>query len=344
MKAVIFSEFGGSDRLELRDVPTPTPGHGEVRVRVRAASLNHLDIWTRSGAFGGHIPLPHIGGCDAAGEVVAVGEGVTRFDVGDKVAVAPGIGCGHCEFCLHGTDSLCATYRVFGFTQQGGFAEYAVVEARQLVAVGDALTYEEWTSLGVAYLTAWHMLFTRAQLRPGERVLVHAAGSGVGMAAIQLAAMAGARVFTNSASDAKLARARKELGAEASANYDTEDVAAAVRAWTDGRGVDVVIDHIGPATWQTNLEVLRKGGRLVNCGVTSGPAIELQFRPVYARQISVLGSYLGHRHEFESVLRMAESGRLRPIVDRVFPLEKLAEAQDTMEGRGHFGKIVIRVP
>lgn len=343
MKAVVFSEFGGTDRLELREVPTPTPAHGEVRVRVRAASLNHLDIWTRMGAFGGNIPLPHIGGCDAAGEVVAVGEGVTQFDVGDRVVVAPGIGCGHCEHCLRGHDSLCATYRVFGFTQQGGFAEYAVVEARQLVGVGDTLNYEEWASFGVAYLTAWHMLFTRARVRPGERVLVHAAGSGVGMAAIQLAVMAGARVFTTSASDAKLERARGELGAEATANYDTGDVAAAVREWSEGAGVDVVIDHIGPATWQTNLEVLRKGGRLVNCGVTSGPAIELQFRPVYARQISVLGSYLGDRHELESVLRMAEGGRLRPVIDRVFTLDKLAEAQDHMEGRGHFGKIVIRV-
>ncbi|PKO19995.1 alcohol dehydrogenase [candidate division BRC1 bacterium HGW-BRC1-1] len=343
MKSMVLAEHGGSDRLQLVDQPTPIPGPGEVVVRVRAASLNHLDIWIRMGAFG-KMKMPHIGGCDGAGEVDEIGAGVEGFSKGDRVVVAPGLGCGLCPDCLAGEDSLCAKFQVLGSSIAGTFSEYVLVNARRLVKVSDALTFEEWAALGVAYLTAWHMVFGRAKMQPGERVLVHAAGSGVGAAAIQLAKLAGGLIFTTSSKDDKLARARDELGADATANYATGDVAATVMEWTKGRGVDVVIDHVGPDTWKTNIASLRKGGRLVNCGVTSGPKVEMEFRPIYARQISLLGAYLGNRHEFDSLLKMADAGRIKPVLDRVFDLADLAAAQDYMDSRQQFGKIILRVP
>ncbi len=343
MKSMVLAEHGGSDRLQLVDQPTPIPGPGEVVVRVRAASLNHLDIWIRMGAFG-NMKMPHIGGCDGAGEVDEIGAGVEGFAKGDRVVVAPGLGCGLCPDCQAGEDSLCAKFQVLGSSIAGTFSEYVLVNARRLVKVSDALTFEEWAALGVAYLTAWHMLFGRAKMQPGERVLVHAAGSGVGAAAIQLAKLAGGLIFTTSSKDDKLARAKNELGADATANYATGDVAAAVMEWTKGRGVDVVIDHIGPDTWKTNIASLRKGGRLVNCGVTSGPKVEMEFRPIYARQISFLGAYLGNRHEFDALLKMADAGRIKPVLDRVFDLADLAAAQDYMDSRQQFGKIILRVP
>ena len=343
MKSMVITEHGGSDCLKLVDQPTPNPGPGEVRVRVRAASLNHLDIWIRMGAFG-KMKLPHTGGCDGAGEVAEVGAGVEGFAKGDRVVVAPGLGCGICDDCLAGNDSFCPRFQVLGSSIPGTFSECVLVDARRLVKVSDALSFEEWAALGVAYLTAWHMLFGRAHMRPGERVLIHAAGSGVGAAAIQLAKLAGGLIFTTSSKDDKLARAKSELGADATANYAAGDVTAEVMEWSGGRGVDVVIDHIGPDTWQTNLASLRKGGRLVNCGVTSGTKVEMEFRPIYARQISFLGAYLGNRHEFDALLKMAEAGRFKPVIDRVFGLADLAAAQDYMDSRQHFGKIILRVP
>ncbi len=341
MKAMVFRECGGSEKLEPAEVETPVPGHGEVLIKVMAVSLNHLDIWARKGAFGAGIPMPHIGGCDVCGIVAEAGSGVETLKPGDRVIVSPGQGCGDCSPCRSGRDSLCADFRIFGFQVQGGFCEYVVTQARHVLPVSKALDYAEWAAMPLVYVTAHHMLFERARLRPGESVLVHAAGSGVGVAAIQLARLAGARVMATSASDDKLRRAREILHADEVASYRNGSVVEAVRQWTGGRGVDVVIDSVGADLWAANLECLARGGRLVNCGVTSGGTTEMQFRPIYARQISVLGSYMGDRHELDNIVRMAEARMIRPVVDKVFHLSFLGDAQRRMENRENFGKIVV---
>jgi len=309
---------------------------------VRACALNHLDLWLRRGLPSMEIPLPHIPGSDIAGEVAKVGEGVARVKPGERVLLAPGISCGQCEACLAGRDNFCRDYTLFGAGVDGGCAEYVVSPAVNVIPIPAKLTFEEAAAIPLVFLTAWHMLITRAQLRPGETVLVLGAGSGVGSAAIQIAKVAGARVIATAGSEAKLQKAR-ELGAGDWIDHSKQDIAQEVKRLTNRRGVDVVFEHVGAATWEKSIRSLAPGGRLVTCGATTGYDGKIDIRYLFTRHLSILGSFMGSKAELYAVLELFERGLLKPVIDRVLPLEKCAEAHSRLENREQFGKIVLKV-
>lgn len=341
MKAIRFHSFGGTEVLRYEDVPNPSVGPTEVLVQVKAAALNHLDIWVRSGARERKIPLPHIPGSDAAGIIAEVGNAVDFIKVGDTVLIAPGISCGHCPMCLSGRDNLCETYHALGTLEDGTYAEYVKIPAVNAVPIPQSgMDFNQAAAVPVVFLTAWHMLVTLAQLRSGETVLIHGAGSGVGSAAIQIAKMLGARIIVTAGSEEKLAKA-KELGADELINYGKQDFAEEVRRLTEKRGVDVVFEHIGGEVFEKSLLVISKGGRLVTCGATTDFLGKIDLRYVYSRQLSVLGSYMGTKRELLDVLKFFPTGKLRPVIDSIYPLAQAAEAQRRMEERKHFGKIVL---
>ncbi|GBC76957.1 Sorbitol dehydrogenase [bacterium HR08] len=341
MKAVRFHEHGGVDVLRYEDVPEPKVGPTEVLVRVRACALNHLDLWLRRGLPGRSIPLPRIVGSDIAGEVAEVGSAVTRAKVGERVLISPGLSCGQCPACLNGRDNFCPDYEVIGSSRSdGGYAEYVKVPEVNIVPIPDPISFEEAAAFPLVFLTAWHMLVTRAGVRPGETVLVIAAGSGVGMAAIQIAKLFGARVLATAGTDAKLQKA-KELGADEVINHSTQDLLQEVKRLTDRRGVDIVIEHVGTAVFEKCLLSLTPGGRLVTCGVTSGYETRLDIRYLFSRQLSLLGSFMGSKGELLEAFTFFVQGRLKPVIDRTFPLQEAAAAQRLMEERAHFGKIVL---
>jgi NADPH:quinone reductase-like Zn-dependent oxidoreductase len=341
MKAVVFKQHGEVDQLTYADVPEPKIGANEILVHVRACALNHLDIWTRLGIPGVRIPLPHISGCDIAGEISAVGANVKKLKKGDKIAVAPGISCGHsCQWCDQGWDSLCNDYRILGFQVDGGYAEYVRVPARNAIPISDRYSYEEWASLPLVSVTAWHMLVTRAELKKGETVLIHAAGSGVSAIGIQLAKHLGARVITTVGGEEKIKQA-KALGADHVINYKKSDFSKEVLDLTKGEGAQVVLEHIGVETFEKSLASLSKKGRLVTCGVTSGAVIQMDLRFLFMRQQAVMGCYMGGRNELEQVLALAAKGVIKPVVDQVFPLKDAQAAQQRMLDRKNFGKIIL---
>lgn len=342
MKAVFFETHGDPDVLEFGERPDPKIFDNEVLVRVKACALNHLDIWTRQGMPGVSIPLPHILGCDSAGVVESIGRSVKHVKPGDPVVIAPGLPCGTCSYCASGWDSMCPEYRIMGFQVDGGYAELVKAPSQNILPISKKLSFEEWASIPLVFLTAWHMLLTRAGLKPGETVLVQAAGSGVGIAAIQVAKLTGASVIATAGSDPKLKKAR-ELGADHTVNYSKEDVAEKVREITKGKGVDVVFEHVGPATWDGSMKSLGKLGRLVTCGATSGPKVELDLRFLFMRQYAILGSYMGGRAELVRVLEEVEAGKLRPVIDKVFALKDARAAHVHMLDRKNFGKIVLKV-
>jgi NADPH:quinone reductase-like Zn-dependent oxidoreductase len=340
MRAAVVREHGGLDNVVVEDRPVPEAGPGEVRVAVRAAGLNHLDLWVRRGVPGHTFPLPLVLGSDFSGVVDQVGPGVGTAQVGDEVCVAPGHSCGACQACASGRDNLCKGYGIFGETRDGGCAEYAVVPAVNLLPKPPEMSFEQAAAWPLAFLTAWHMLVARAQLRPGETVLVHAAGSGVGSAAVQVAKLWRARVVATASTDEKLRRAA-ELGADELVNYTTTDFAREVRRLTDKRGVDVVVEHTGQATWDGSVRSLCWGGRLVTCGATSGWDARVDLRVLFFKRISLLGSTMGSRGELFEVLGHLCAGRLRAVVDRVLPLEEVREAHRVLEEREQFGKVVL---
>jgi len=321
----------------------PEPGPRQVRLRVRAVGLNHLDLWVRNGVPGHSFPLPLVPGCDIAGVVDALGPGALGVAAGDEVVVAPGVSCGRCLACRAGEDALCQTYGILGESQDGGCQEYLVVRDEGIFAKPPGLDWAQSAALPLTFLTAWHMLKSRARVQPGEWVLVHAAGSGVSSAAIQIAALLGARVITTAGTDEKCARGLS-LGAEEAINYRTADFAREVRRLTSGRGVEVVVDHVGADTFERSLRCLVKGGRYVTCGATSGFELKTDFRLVFFKSLSILGSTMGGSHELATVLSLVASGRLHPIVDRVFPLEQIAEAHRHLASREVFGKVVLSFP
>jgi NADPH:quinone reductase-like Zn-dependent oxidoreductase len=286
--------------------------------------------------------MPHILGSDIAGVVSEVGDGVSGVSPGDEVVIQPGLSCGRCLRCLQGRDSECPDYAVFGAQVDGGYTESLSVPAENLLPKPKTLSFAEAASVPLVFLTAWHMLVERARLRPGEDVLVLAAGSGVGIAAIQVAKLWGARVIATASTETKLEKAR-ELGADEEINYREKDFADEVRRLTDGRGVDVVIEHVGVETFGKSLRSLARGGRLVTCGATSGPRIEADLRFIFARHLSILGSFMGGKRELMELLPLFDAGKLRPVVDRIFPLEEAPEAHRRMERREQFGKIVLEV-
>ncbi len=342
MKAVRFHENGGTEKLRYEETPNPPYGETDVLVRVRACALNHLDIWARTGTRKERVPMPHISGSDVAGEIAEVGKLVRNHSAGEKALIAPGISCGICEYCTNGWDSLCPEYKIIGYETQGGYAEYVTVPRENIFPIPDNLSFEQASSIPLVFLTAWHMLVTRAHLAPGETVLVWAAGSGVGSAAVQVARVLGATVIATAGSDDKAEKARK-LGADWTINHHTQDVPEEVKRITAGKKVNVVFDHVGTSTWEKSMRSMAPGGRLVNCGVTSGGKAEVDIRYVFVKQFSLLGSYMGSRGELVKVLRFFEDGRLKPVVDSVFPLPDAAKAQEKMEKSQHFGKIVLKI-
>ena len=340
MKAVIFEKHGGPEVLELAEVSDPQIQANEVLVDVRACALNHLDVWVRNGLPGIKIPLPHILGNDVAGVVREVGELVTWVKAGDEVMLHPGVSCGHCAECFAGRDNLCDDYDIIGYRRDGGYADLVAVPGVNVIPKPKNLNWKEAAALPLVTLTAWHMLVTRAQVEPGENVLIHAAGSGVGSLGIQIAKLRGARVITTASSDDKLAKAR-ELGADETINYSRDDWPKEVKRLTNGRGVDVVFEHTGAATWHGSILSLKKGGRLVTCGATSGFEAQTDLRHVFYRHLTILGSMMGSKADLLAAMKFIESGQIRAVIDRTFPLADARRAHELMEDRAQFGKLVL---
>jgi NADPH:quinone reductase-like Zn-dependent oxidoreductase len=338
MKAVRLHEHGGPDVLRYEAAPDPELRAGEAVIRVRACALNHLDIWNRRGVV--RLPLPHILGADVAGEVASSSD--QDLPSGLRVLLQPGLSCGRCNACLDGQDNFCARYDVLGSQSDGGYAELVRVPVQNLVPIPDAIGFLEAAAFPLTFLTAWHMLVTRAKIRPGEDVLVLSAGSGVGQAAIQIASLHGARVFATAGSDEKLARAR-EIGAYEAMNHHTQDVPAEIRRFTSNRGVDVVIEHVGEATWDRSLKCMARGARLVTCGATTGYKASIDLRFLFSRQHALMGSYMGTKAELLRAARFFFSGQLKPVVDRTFPLADAAAAHAYLERGEQFGKVVLEV-
>jgi NADPH:quinone reductase-like Zn-dependent oxidoreductase len=342
MRAIVIPRHGGPEVLQYGEIADPKPGSEDVLVRVRACALNHLDLWVRQGLNGVRFPLPLVPGSDIAGEVVAAGDLARRVHIGDKVVLAPGVSCGHCAACAAGRDNECRKYTLFGYGRDGGCAEYVVAPEVSVLPMPAGLSFEEASAVPLVFVTAWHMLVTRARLQPGEEVLILGAGSGVGSAGIQIAKLLGARVIATAGSRAKLEKAR-ELGADELINHTEQKISEEVRRLTGKRGVDVVFEHVGTATWEQSILSLATAGRLVTCGATTGFAAQLDLRYLFARQLSLLGSYMGSRAELFTVLKLVGDKRLRPVIDRVFPLAEAVEAHRRMEQREQFGKIVLTI-
>ncbi len=336
-------EHGGPEVLRLDEAPPPQPGPDEALVRVRAVALNHIDLWLRRGLPRLRVEFPHTLGADIAGEIAALGPDVNGWKVGDAVMLHPGVSCGHCEACLAGLDNRCREYSILGEHIPGGYAEYITVPQENLLRKPAHLSFEEAAAMPLVFLTAWNMLVSNARLRFGEEVLIWGAGSGVGSAGIQIARLFEARVIATAGAAWKLERAR-ELGADVGINYREQDVLEEVRRTTARRGVDVVLDHVGAATWETSLKALATGGRLTTCGATSGPQTQVDIRYIYARQLTIIGTWMGTKAEMREILRLIERRRLAPVIYAVLPLEEAAEAHRMMEESRHFGKIVLQVP
>jgi len=342
MRALYFDSHGEPSRLVLGERPKPRPGGGEVLVRLRTASLNHLDLFVLRGMPGIPVELPHTGGADGAGTVAEVGEGVTGWGIGDDVVLNPGLWCGTCEFCIRGEESQCVRFGIIGEHVDGTFAEYVKVPASSLAPKPAHLSWPEAGAFGLTFLTAWRMLMTRARLMAGETVLIHGIGGGVALAALVIAKRAGAIVLVTSASDAKLARAR-ELGADHTLNYTSCDVGREVRGLAGKRGVDVIVETVGAATWNASLRSASKGGRIVTCGATTGPNPSEEVRLIFWNQLSILGSTMGSRADWRAMVGALEEWQARPVVDSVLPLEGGREAYERMASGGQFGKIVLDV-
>jgi len=338
MKAVFFKKHGGNEVLEYGDWPTPEPGQGEVRVAIRAAAMNRLDIFVRNGIP--DVPLPQIPGGDGAGVVDAIGPGVEGLAPGHRVLLQPGLFCGVCEFCRRGEQSLCVQFRILGEHVAGTFAEQIVVPARNAFPIWEGLSFEQAAAFPLAYQTAWRMIVTRAAVRPGETVLIHGAGGGVAGAALEIALLCGARVFATTSGEEKVSRL-KTAGAELVIDHTKEDVLRAVREVTHKRGVDVVVDCVGEKTWMTSLRSVARGGRIVTCGATTGPNPQEEIRQIFWKQIAILGSTMSNDAEFRALLSAVFRGRLKPRIDRIFPLAEARAAYAYMEeGRQH-GKIIL---
>ncbi|WP_432508059.1 zinc-binding dehydrogenase [Halorubrum ezzemoulense] len=341
MKAVQFADHGDRDVIEYGEFPEPDPDRGEVLVDVKAGALNHLDVWTRRGMPGIDVEMPHIPGSDAAGVVEAVGEGVTRFEPGDHVAVSAGVSCGNCEFCRNGEESLCVSFHIIGEHVRGVHAEKASVPAENLVPVPDGVDWEVAGSASLVFQTAWRMLQTRADVEAGEKVLVLGASGGVGHAAVQIADHAGCEVFATASTEEKLAHA-EDCGADHVIDYEANDFADEIAALTGKRGVDVVVDHVGEATYPNSLKSMAKGGRLVTCGATTGPNPGAGLNRIFWNQLSVIGSTMATPGEVDDVLGLVWDGTFEPRVREVLPMSEAARAHEMIENREDFGKVVVR--
>ena len=345
MKAIVFSEQGSIEVLRYTDVPKPVLDADEVLINVKACAVNYLDLHARRNRPEIEAKLrrgdtPHILGSDIAGTIADVGAGVDSIAVGDRVVLAPCIPCGACSDCHCGNENLCDAQVLIGFQTNGGYAEYVKAPAVNAIQIPDTLSFVNAAAMPIAYLTAWHMLTARAQLRAGEDVLILGVGGGVGSAGLQIAKLSGARVFATASSDEKLARAR-QMGADVTINYKDMDFSEVVLDVTDGRGVDVVLEHVGAATWEQSIASLAKNGRLVSCGVTTGNIGEINIRKLYQKQITIMGSALGTAAELRTLVNLAGQGKLEPIIDRTLPLERADAGHLLLENRKNFGKVVL---
>ncbi len=344
MKAALFKEHGDPEVLTFSDFPDPVPEPNEVLIEVKAVALNHLDLFVRGGIPGLKLQMPHILGSDISGVIKEVGSSVTGFEVGQKVIVDPSLSCGKCEFCQKGEQSLCDTYGIIGEHVRGGYSEYFVVGSQNVIPLPQksGLDFVEAASVPLTFMTAWRLLMTKGNLGPGDELLIIGIGGGVAIAALQIAKIAGARVVVTSSSDAKLQRARM-LGADILINHnDTPDYHKEIMNTTDRRGVDVVLDSVGVATWERSLRSLRKGGKLVTCGATSGPMATTNINLLFWKQLEILGSTMATKSELRDVLRLVWSKRIRPVVDTIYPLSKAQDAHEFLEKGKQFGKVVLR--
>ncbi|MFC7057034.1 zinc-binding dehydrogenase [Halovenus salina] len=340
MKAVQFTDHGERDVIAYDDHATPEPERGEVRVEMRAGALNHLDVWTRRGLPGLDLRMPHIPGSDGAGVVESVGEGVSRFEPGDRVAVSAGVSCGDCEFCRRGEPTLCVNYHIIGEHVRGVHSEKAVVPADNLVSVPEHVEWETAAAAPLVFQTAWRMLLTRGELSPGESVLVLGASGGVGHAAVQIADYAGAEVYATASTDEKLSYA-SEIGADHVINYEEDDFAAEIRDRTGKRGVDMVVDHVGAATWHDSIKTLARGGRIVTCGATTGGRPKTDINRIFWNQLDIIGSTMATPGEVDDVLKLVWDGTFEPRIRETLPMSETAEAHRLLEEREGFGKVVV---
>jgi len=338
MKAIRIHEFGGPEVLRYEDVPDPRPRKDQVLVRIRACALNHLDLWVRGGIPG--VKLPHILGSDIAGEIAEVGEYLTGFHEGQRVLLAPMHFCNHCEYCAAGSQTLCREFTVLGNGVDGGNCELIVVPAVNVIPIPEHLSFDEAASVPLVFLTAWHMLVDRARIRHGQTVLVLGAGSGVGIAAIQIAKLFHARIITTAGDEKKLAKAAA-LGADFGINHYQHKISQEVRRITNKEGVDIVVEHVGEATWGESMKSLKPGGTIVTCGATTGPNIAFDLRFLFARQLSFLGSYMGTMGDLHQALKFVFDGTFKTVVDRAFPLAETRAAHEYMQSSQMFGKIVL---
>ncbi len=338
MKAIRFHEFGGPEVLKFEDVPEPDLRKDQVLIRVKACSVNHLDLWLRKGLPGTR--LPHINGSDVSGDVLRVGDYVTDMERGQRVLLSPMTFCNHCAECLSGRQNFCREFNVLGRAIDGGNCEYMAVPRHMVVPIPDQLTYDEAAATPLVFLTAWHMLVGRAHIQPGQTVLVLAAGSGVGSAAIQIAKLIGARVIATAGSETKREQAR-ELGADYTIDHYQQKISDEVKTITAKAGVDIVFEHVGKATWDESLKTLKPGGTLVTCGATTGPEAAVNLNVLFGKQFSLLGSFMGNMADFHQVLQHIFSGRLHAVIDKSFPLREAAAAHARLEKSEQFGKIIL---
>lgn len=342
MKALAIYEHGDVDKLQIADLPRPTIGPDDVLINVKAVSLNRLDVFVRNGSPALKLPMPHIPGCDAAGVIAEVGSNVRGLAMGQCVTVNPGLSCGHCEFCLAGQQSLCADFQILGEHLTGTAAEFVRVPAVNVLPIPADFPFEVAAAAPLVYLTAWRALISRARLRPGEDVLVVGAGAGTSTAAIQIAKRAGARVFATSSTDEKMKKA-KEIGADVVLNYKTQEWDRQLFAETGKRGVDVVFESVGAATWLKSIRALKRGGRMVVIGATTGPHPQEEIAYIFWKQIDILGSTMSNQSEFREVMKLVLRGELKPVIDTVFPLERARDAHLLLESGEQFGKIVMTI-
>ncbi len=354
MKAMLMTERGGPEVLHISEFSDPSPQANEVLVRVRATALNHLDIWVRKGAASPKLPLPHILGCDIAGEIIGFGpqaqdtapgmQGGTgeNLTTNMRVMVNPGLSCGSCKQCLTGRDNLCRSYKIIGEHTRGGYCEFISVPRQNIIPIPENISYTQAAAIPLAALTAWQMVVDKARVQPGEHVLIMAAGSGVSTWAIQIAKMFGAIVIATASTDAKLEQA-KQLGADHTINYVQDDYTKICKNITGGAGVDVAIDHTGAQNWEKTIKATSWGGRIVTCGATSGMEASTPLAHIFFRQLSILGSTMGSKGDLIKILQHVERGTLKPIVSQVLPLADARAAHERMESREFFGKLVLEI-
>ncbi|HIC97800.1 MAG TPA: alcohol dehydrogenase [Aquificaceae bacterium] len=342
MKAVVLEGFGGTDKLRyVEDFPKPEPKCDEVLIRVKAVALNHLDIWVRKGALAVKPELPHLLGSDVSGVVERVGDSVHNVSEGEEVIVSPGLSCGVCKECRSGKDNLCKRYDILGLKTKGGYGEYVVVPARNVLRKPDNLSFEEAASYPLTFLTIWNALVDKGSVGPNTRVLVWAGSSGVGVAGIQVAKLFGAFVITTAGDEGRM-RKCKELGADVVINHYGEDVVKRVReVFKDG--VDLVIDHVGSATFKKSIECLRRGGKLLFFGTTTGDLATIDIRYLFVREIALVGVYMGRGANLFTITELFKKGALKPVVDKTFPLRDAPKAHEYLESGGHFGKVVLLI-